>query len=69
MIIAHPLPMSSVPLDGTSVRLFAAVGSAIASILERGTLPESVRCWGLSCGTVILDDDAVELDDRWDGSH
>jgi hypothetical protein len=31
MITADPRPMSSAPLDGTPVRLFASLGSAIAS--------------------------------------
>ncbi len=53
MIAADLRPMSSAPLDGTPVRLFASIGSAIASFWTEEPLPERIRSRGLSCGLVF----------------
>ena len=57
----HPRPMSSAPLDGTPVRLFASLGSAIASFW---TAERSRKAFGAAdyrAGWFLLDDEAVEL--------
>ncbi len=63
MIIADPRPMSSAPLDGTPVRLFATVGSAIASFWSAGRSQKAFGAGDYRAGWYLLDDDAVELDD------
>ena len=62
MIAADQRPMSSAPLDGTPVRLFASSGSAIASfwIEERSQKEFGV---GTIVWAYLLDDDAIEFDD------
>jgi hypothetical protein len=63
MITADPRPMSSAPLDGTPVRLFASVGSAIASFWTAERSRKAFGAGDYRAGWFLLDDDAVELDD------
>ena len=63
MITADPRPMFSAPLDGTPVRLFATVGSAIASFWSAERSQETFGVGDYRAGWYLLDDDAVELDD------
>jgi hypothetical protein len=63
MIIADPRPMSSAPLDGPPVRLFATVGSAIASFWSAERSQKAFGAGDYRAGWYLLDDDAVELDD------
>jgi hypothetical protein len=71
MMTANPRPMSSAPLDGTPVRLFVSVGSAIASFWS---VERSQKVFGAGhyrAGWFLLDDDAVELDNPmgWEPHH
>lgn len=63
MIIADPRPMSSAPLNGTPVRLFATVGSAIASFWSAERSQKAFGAGDYRAGWYLLDDNAVELDD------
>ena len=55
--------MSSAPLDGTPVRLFASAGSAIASFWSAERCREAFGAGDYRAGWYLLDDDAIELDD------
>jgi hypothetical protein len=61
MIAADPRPMSSAPLDGTPVRLFASLGSAIASFWTAERSRKAFGAGDYRAGWFLLDDDAVEL--------
>jgi hypothetical protein len=73
MTTVHLRPMSLAPLDGTPVRLFASVGSAIASFWSVDepigwepltSVERSRKAFGPGDyreGWFLLDDDAVEL--------
>jgi hypothetical protein len=61
MITADPRPMSSAPLDGTPVRLFAFLGSAIASFWTAERSRKAFGAGDYRAGWFLLDDDAVEL--------
>jgi hypothetical protein len=63
MITADPRPMSSAPLDGTPVRLFASVGSAIASFWSAERSWKAFGDGDNRAGWFLLDDEAIELDD------
>jgi hypothetical protein len=69
MIAADLRPMSSAPLDGTPVRLFASIGSAIASFwTEERSQKEfgaGTIVWGGICSTMTQS----SLMTLWDGSH
>jgi hypothetical protein len=54
-------PMSSAPLDGTPVRLFASLGSAIASFWTAERSRKAFGAGDYRAGWFLLDDDAVEL--------
>jgi hypothetical protein len=62
MIAADQRPMSSAPLDGTPVRLFASSGSAIAFWTEERSQNE-FGVGDYRVGWYLLDDDAIEFDD------
>jgi hypothetical protein len=59
----HARPMSSAPLDGMPVRLFASVGSAIASFWSAERSRKAFGPGDYREGWFLLDDDAVELDE------
>jgi hypothetical protein len=61
MITADPRPMSSAPLDGTPVRLFASVGCAIASFWSAECSRKAFGVGNYRAGWFLLDDEAVEL--------
>ena len=61
MITADPRPMSSAPLDGTPVRLFASLGSAIASFWTAERSRKAFGAGDYRAGWFLLDDEAVEL--------
>jgi hypothetical protein len=61
MTTVHLRPMSSAPLDGTPVRLFASVGSAIASFWSAERSRKAFGPGDYREGWFLLDDDAVEL--------
>ena len=61
MIAADPRPMSSAPLDGTPVRLFASLGSAIASFWTAERSRKAFGAGNYRVGWFLLDDEAVEL--------
>jgi hypothetical protein len=61
MITADPRPMSSAPLDGTPVRLFATLGSAIASFWTAERSRKAFGAGDYRAGWFLLDDEAVEL--------
>ena len=61
MIAADLRPMSSAPLDGTPVRLFASLGSAIASFWTAERSRKAFGARNYCAGWFLLDDDAVEL--------
>src|SRR5262245_14700069 len=63
MTTVHPRPMSSAPLDGTPVRLFASVGSAIASFWSVERSGKAFGPGDYREGWFLLDDDTVELDE------
>ena len=63
MIAADPRPMSSAPLDGTPVRLFAFAGSVIASFWSEERCRETFGAGDYRAGWYLLYDDAIELDD------
>ena len=60
---ADPRPMSSAPLDGTPVRLFASLGSVIASFWTAERSRKAFGAGNYRAGWFLLDDEAVELDD------
>jgi len=62
-ISVHPRPMSSAPLDGTPVRLFASVGFAIASFWSVERSRKKFGPGDYREGWFLLVDDAVELDE------
>jgi len=62
-ITVHPRPMSSAPLDGTPVRLFAPVRSAIASFWSAERSRKAFGPGDYREGWFLLDDDVVELDE------
>jgi hypothetical protein len=62
MMTADPRPMSSAPLDGTPVRLFVSVGSAIASYWSAERSREAFGAGDYREGWYLLDDDTIELD-------
>ena len=62
-ISVHPRPMSSAPLDGTPVRLFASVGFAIASFWSVERSRKTFGPGDYRKGWFLLEDDAVELDE------
>jgi hypothetical protein len=62
-ITVHPRAMSSAPLDGMPVRLFASVGSAIASFWSAERSRKAFGPGDYREGWFLLDDDAVELDE------
>jgi hypothetical protein len=62
-ITVHPRPMSSAPLDGTPVRLFGSVGSAIASFWTAERSRQEFGPGDYREGWFLLDDDAIELDE------
>jgi hypothetical protein len=69
MIASDLRPMSSTPLDGTPVRLFASIGSAIASFwTEERSQKEfgagDYRVAGI-CSTMTQSSSMI----RWHGSH
>jgi hypothetical protein len=61
MKTADPRPMSSAPLDGTPVRLFASLGSAIASFWTAERSRKTFGAGDYRAGWFLLDDEAVEL--------
>ena len=61
MITADPRPMSSAPLDGTPVRLFASLGSAIALFWTAERSRKAFGAGDYRAGWFLLDDEAVEL--------
>ena len=61
MITADPRPMSSAPLDGTPVQLFAFLGSAIASFWTAERSRKAFGAGNYRAGWFLLDDEAVEL--------
>jgi hypothetical protein len=61
MITADPRPMSSAPLDGTPVRLFASLGSAIASFWTAERSRKAFGAGNYRAGWFLLDDETVEL--------
>jgi hypothetical protein len=61
MITADPRPMSSAPLDGTPVRLFASFGSAIASFWTAERFRKAFGAGPYRPGWFLLDDEAIEL--------
>ena len=61
MIAADLRPMSSAPLDGTPVRLFASLGSAIASFWTAERSRKAFGAGNYRAGWFLLDDEAVEL--------
>jgi len=63
MITANPRQMSSAPLDGTPIRLFASVGSAIASFWSAERSRKAFGDGDYRAGWFLLDDEAIELDD------
>jgi hypothetical protein len=69
MIAADLRPMSSAPLDGTPVRLFASIGSAIASFwteeAPRKNSEQGTIVWAGICSTMTQSSLMI----RWDGSH
>ncbi len=62
MTTAEPRPMSSAPLDGTPVRLFASFGSAIASFWTAERSRKAFGAGHYRAGWFLLDDEAIELD-------
>ena len=62
MIAADPHAMSSAPLDGTPVRLFASLGSVIASFWSAERCREAFGEGDYRAGWFLLDDEAIELD-------
>jgi hypothetical protein len=62
IITADPRPMSSAPLDGTPVRLFASFGSAIASFWTAERSRKAFGAGHYRAGWFLLDDEAIELD-------
>ena len=63
MINADPRPISSAPLDGTAVRLFASIGSAVASYWSAERSRTAFGPGDYRVGWFLLDDDTVELND------
>jgi hypothetical protein len=63
MIAADLRPMSSPPLDGMPVRLFASVGSVIASFWTEERSQKEFGAGDYRVGWYLLDDDAIEFDD------
>jgi hypothetical protein len=61
MIAADLRPMSSAPLDGTPVRLFASLGSAIASFWTAERSRKAFGAGDYRAGWFLLDNEAVEL--------
>ena len=62
-ITVNPRPMSSAPFDGTPVRLFAFVGSAIASFWSAERCRKAFGPGDYRGGWFLLDDETVELDE------
>src|SRR5262245_27613010 len=62
MITTDSRPMSAAPLDGTPVRLFFSVGSAIASFWSEERCQRTFGAGDYRAGWYLLDDDAIELD-------
>jgi hypothetical protein len=69
MLTADPRPMSSAPLDGTPVRLFAFAGSAIASFWSEERSRKAFGAGDYRPGWYLLDLTQLRLMTRWDGSH
>ena len=63
MITADARPISSAPLDGTAVRLFGSVGSAVASYWSAERSQTAFGADDHRAGWFLLDDDTVELND------
>ena len=63
MIAADLRPMSSAPLDGTPVRLFASIGTALASFWTEERSQKEFGAGDYRVGWYLLDDDAIEFDD------
>lgn len=55
--------MSSAPLDGTSVRLFAPAGSAIASYWSAERSHQEFGAGEYRAGWFLVDDDTIEVND------
>lgn len=56
-------PLSSAPLDGTPVRLFATAGSAIGSFWSAERSRKAFGAGDYREGWFLMDDDTVEFDD------
>jgi hypothetical protein len=69
MIAADLRPMSSAPLDGTPVRLFASIGSAIASFWTEERSQKEFGAGDYRVGWYLFDDDAIEFDDPGSSIH
>jgi hypothetical protein len=63
MIVADLRSMSSAPLDGTPVRLFASIGSAIAFFWTEERSQKEFGAGDYRVGWYLFDDDAIEFDD------
>jgi hypothetical protein len=66
MLTADPRPMSSAPLDGTPVRLFAFAGSAIASFWSEERSRKAFGAGDYRPGWYLLDLTQLRLMTRWE---